>query len=100
MYRPEFLVDVTYPVSEMIDTEARSKGLLGAKHGPVAETLGIPNSEVAKRLGFGGYDRLRLQKATEDERYPELVYNIDAESIQETIEGEPKKKKNPKLKRD
>jgi len=101
MYRPEFLIDVTYPVSEMIDTEARSKGLLGAKHGPVAETLGIPNSEVAKRLGFGGYDRLRLQKATEDEKYPELVYTIDAESIQETVEGEPsKKKKNPKLKRD
>ena len=105
-YRPEFLIDVTYPVSEMIDTEARSKGLLGAKHGPVAETLGIPNSEVAKRLGFGGYDRLRLMKATEDGKYPELVYTIDAESIQETVEGEPKKKtddkkkeKNSKLKR-
>jgi hypothetical protein len=93
---PEHLVDVSFPTSEVIDYEARAKGLLGTKHGPVGEQIGIPSSEVARRMGFGGYGRLRLQKATEDERYPELVYSagVDAESVQETVEGEPGKKKN------
>lgn len=92
---PEHLVDVSFPTSEVIDYEARAKGLLGTKHGPVGEQIGIPSSEVARRMGFGGYGRLRLQKATEDERYPELIYSagVDAESVQETVEGEPGKKK-------
>ena len=43
---------------------------------------------------------MRLRKATEDENYPELVYSVDAESLQEKIEGEPKKKKvEPKEKK-
>jgi hypothetical protein len=93
---PQHLVDISFPTSEVIDYEARAKGLLGTKHGPVGAQIGIPNSEVAKRMGFGGYGRLRLKKATEDEKYPELVYEagVDAESVQETVEGEPKKKKN------
>jgi hypothetical protein len=100
---PELLTDITFPTSEVIDYEARAKGLLGTKHGPVSEQIGIANSEVARRMGFSGYGRMRLRKATEDEKYPELVYaqGVDAESVQEKAEGErpktpatpPKKKK-------
>ena len=95
--RPEQLIDISYPVSETINFEGRAKGLLGVKHGPVTETVGIPSAEVSKRLGIGGYARMRLRKATEDEMYPELIYEqgVDAESLQESIEGEPKKPKKP-----
>jgi hypothetical protein len=90
---PEHLMDISFPISEVIDYEARAKGLLGTKHGPVSEQVGVPNSEVAKRMGFSGYGRMRLKKATEDEKYPELVYaaGVDAESVQEKVEGEPRK---------
>lgn len=96
---PEMLIETSYPTSETVDFEGRARGLLGVKHGPVAEQAGIPNSEVAKRLGFGGYGRQRLKKATEDEKYPELVYEmgVDAEQTQEKAEGEqPKKKEETK----
>ena len=98
--RPMQLIDVSYPISETANFEGRAKGLLGVKHGPMSETLGVPSSEVAKRMGLGGYPRMRLRKATEDENYPELVYEqgMDAESLQENIEGEPGKKKTPKAK--
>lgn len=86
--RPEQLVDVDYPTSESIDYEARAKGLLGTKHGPITETLGISKKGVAKRMGIGGYGRQRLLKATEDNLFPELVYTQDDEKIQETAEGE------------
>lgn len=86
--RPEQLIDINYPQSEVTDFEGRAKGLLGSKHGPLSETLGIPSSEVAKRLGFGDYNRLRLDKATEDELYPKLIYIEVAESIQEQAEAE------------
>jgi hypothetical protein len=89
--RPEQTISISYPTSEVTDYEARATGLLGSKHGPVSETLGIPKEEVAQKMGIGGYGRARLRKATEDDRYPELVYTIDAESIQEKAEGEPKK---------
>lgn len=97
--KPESLIDISFPISETINYEGRAKGLLGTKHGPVSEQIGIPNSEVAKRMGFGGYGRLRLRKATEDEKYPELVYSagVDAESVQEKVEGEPGKPKKKKL---
>jgi len=93
--KPEQLIDISYPVSETIDFEGRARGLLGVKHGPVAEQAGISNSEIAKRLGFGGYGRQRLRKATEDDKYPELVYEmgVDAETQQEKTEGEKPKTK-------
>lgn len=99
-YRPEELIDISFPVSETIDFEGRAKGLLGVKHGPVAEQAGIANSEVAKRLGFGGYARQRLIKATEDDKYPELVYEmgVDAETVQEKVEGEKPKASKVKVK--
>jgi hypothetical protein len=89
--KAEMLVDISFPISEILEMEARARAVLGVKHGPVAETLGIPNKTVASYLGIGGYARQRLRKATEDRKYPELLYNVDAESLQETIEGEPKK---------
>jgi len=92
-YRPEELIDISYPVSETIDFEARARALLGVKHGPVAEQLGMSNSEVANKMGTSGYGRMRLDKATEDEKYPELAYEtgVDAEGFQEKVEGEPTK---------
>ena len=95
------LIDVNFPTSESIDYESRAKGLMGTKHGPTSEVLGVPYSEVARRMGFGNYGRLRLRHATEKEKYPELIYTMDAESVQEKAEGESiqqpsKKKEQPK----
>jgi hypothetical protein len=94
--RPEQLIQISYPVSDVIDIEARARGLLGVKHGPMAEQLGVSNKWVAEKVGVGSYDQTRLDKATEDELYPELVYEagVDAESTQEKAEGEKKKAKN------
>jgi hypothetical protein len=96
--RPEELIEISYPISEIADFESRAKGLLGVKHGPISGTLGIPNRQVADALGFGSYGRNRLRKATEDENYPELIYAIDAESLQEKVEAEPPIKKTKKKK--
>jgi len=97
--RPEQLIDITYPISETTNFEGRARGLLGVKHGPVSESMGVPVSEVAKRMGLGGYGRMRLRKATEDELYPELVYTVDAETLQESTEtGNPPKPTKPKPK--
>jgi len=82
------LVDICFPTSELVDYEARAKGLMGTKHGPVTEVLGIPYREVAKRMGFANYGKSRLEFATEKEKYPELIYTLDAESLQEQAEGE------------
>jgi hypothetical protein len=86
--RPEQLVEVDYPTSESIDYESRAKGLMGTKHGPVTETLGVSKKSVARRMGIGGYGRQRLQKATEDKLFPKLLYTQDDEKIQEVVEGE------------
>ena len=94
--RPEELIDISYPISEAADFDARAKGLLGVKHGPISDTLGIPNERIATSLGFGGYGRNRLRKATEEKNYPELIYTLDAEKLQELSEGEPTKK-TPKV---
>jgi len=86
--RPELLIDFNFPTSEVIQLEERARGLLGVKHGPVSETLGIPMEDVAKKLGMGNYKTLRLKKAEEDDKYPELVYTVDAEALQEAQEAE------------
>ena len=89
-------------VSDVIDLESRTKAMLGVKHGPISEQLGIPNKDVADRLGIGGYGRRRLDKAAEDETYPELDYEagVDSERGQEIVRGEPgKKQEKPTLKR-
>jgi len=93
--RPEKLIDISFPISETIDFEGKARGLLGVKHGPVAEQLGISNKTVASFLGLGGYPRLRQLKALEDKIYPELDYSagVDTESAQEK-KIEPKKDEN------
>lgn len=98
--KPEHLINISYPISEVVDLEGRAKGMLGVKHGPLAEQLGVPNEEIAKRLGIGDYRRTRLRKATEDEEFPELEYNVDAETEQENKigGGGPPKKPAPKPK--
>jgi len=94
--RPELLIQISYPVSDVLDIEARARGTLGVKHGPMSEQLGVSNRWVAERVGVGNYAQARLEKATEDELYPELVYEagVDAESVQEKVEGEKPKAKN------
>jgi len=81
--RPERLIDISFPISETIDMEARARALLGVKHGNINASLGLPNAELAKRMGIGGYGRMRLRKATEDEYYPELIIEADAAAMDE-----------------
>ena len=78
------LVHVTYPTSEVSDIESTAKAYLGVKHGSVIDTLGIPAEEVANKLGFNGWPKLRLRQSAEIERYPELVANEDDEALQES----------------
>lgn len=84
-------MEITFPTSEVNDVESLAKGLLGVKHGSVVDTLGIPPSVVARRLGFRNYTRMRLQHAAEDAKYPTLASAVDAadsESQQENNELE------------
>ena len=89
---PEDLIDFNFPTSEVIDAETRARAYMGVKHGSVVDTLGVPYSEVSKKLGMYNYRKLRLMQATEEERYPELIKNVDAESLQERSESEPSPK--------
>jgi hypothetical protein len=89
---PEFLIDITYPVSQVDDAETRARAFLGVKHGSVYDTLGISNEEIAKKLGFGNYRRSRLAQATEEEKYPELTPPLDEGGEQMDQQGlKPKK---------
>ncbi len=97
--KPEKLLSISFPVSDVIDAESRARAYLGVKHGSVYDTLGIPNAEIAKKLGFGSYKKLRLEQATEEEQYPELLPTLDAESVQEKREAEPGKKEIVKRKK-
>ncbi|MFP4448494.1 MAG: hypothetical protein ACLFPH_07140 [Bacteroidales bacterium] len=88
------LVDFSFPTSEVGNMEGRARALLGSKHGSIVETLGIPKEEVASKLGFGNYKRLRLRKSEEDLKYPAMLTNVEQESIQERNEGEKRKPGN------
>lgn len=92
---PEFLIDVTYPISEVNDAETRARAFLGVKHGSVYDNLGIPNEEIAKRMGFGNYRRLRLAQATEEDKYPELNPMLDEGGEQMDQQGLNPLKKKP-----
>ena len=74
--------------------------MLGVKHGSLADTLGLPNEEIARRIGIGNYRRMRQRRAEEDEMFPEVVATIMAESVQEQAGAEPKLPKNKKTKKD
>lgn len=93
--RPEQLITVSFPVSEVIDAEARARAYLGVKHGSTYDTLGIPNAVISKKLGFADYRKMRLEQATEMENYPETILTLDQEQAQEAAQAEPK----PKLKK-
>jgi hypothetical protein len=84
---PEFLIDVTYPESEVHDSETKARAFLGVKHGSVYDNLGIPNEIIAKKMGLGNYRRLRLAQATEEDKYPELTPELDAAGEQMDQEG-------------
>jgi hypothetical protein len=86
--KPESLIDISFPTSEVNDAEAKARAFLGVKHGSTYETLGIPNQEIAKKLGFGNYRRLRLAHATEMERYPELSLSVDQAAIPGNAPGD------------
>ena len=94
---PETLIDITFPTSEVVDYESRAKALMGVKHGSTHDTLGMPFSTIAKKLGFSNYKRLRLVAATEDEEYPELISPDDQESVEEKKLEPPKKPKRREL---
>lgn len=76
--KPEMLIDITFPLSEVNDAETKARAFLGVKHGSVYDVLGIPNDVIAKKLGFGNYRRMRLTQASEEERYPKLEPPVDA----------------------
>lgn len=89
---PEFLIDIVYPVSQVDDAETRARAFLGVKHGSVYDNLGIPNEVIAKKMGLGNYRRLRLARATEEEKYPELAPPLDEGGEQMDQQGlKPKK---------
>lgn len=89
------LVDFEFPVSEIIDSEATARALLGVKHGSVAESLGIPKEDIAKRMGFGGYKKKRLRFSTEEKTLPKTPLAILVEAAQSASpEGEPGVPKN------
>jgi hypothetical protein len=75
--KPEMLIDISFPVSEVNDAEARARAYLGVKHGSVYDVLGVSNDFIAKKMGIGNYRRMRLKQATEKERYPELEPQVD-----------------------
>lgn len=99
--KPEKLIEISSPVSEVDEIESRARAFLGVKHGSLLDTLGIPGAEVAKRLGFSNYKKLRLRRETEKATMSELISNIDAEMVQEKTESEPSPKKvqRPTLKK-
>lgn len=99
-YPPHKMIEFTFPSSNIEDYESITKALMGVKHGRLSKTLGIPDEKVAAKLGFTNYKRLRLDRAAEEELYPELEPDVDAESQQEIEEGEKPKsgvKKKPKV---
>lgn len=79
-------MEITFPTSEVSDSESATKALLGVKHGSLIDTLGIPASVVAKKLGFENYRTLRLKHLTEKKKYPELVY-VDSDSVDSSTES-------------
>jgi len=76
--KPEFLIEIQFPASEINDSADKASALLGVKHGSLYDTLGIPNQRIAKKLGFGNYKKMRLEQQTEEEIYPELAPPVDA----------------------
>lgn len=66
------LVDFSFPQSEIMNLEAKTKALLGVNHQSIVEALGIPRAEVAKLLGFNSYASNRYLLEEEDDKFPVL----------------------------
>jgi len=79
-------ITINFPISEMGDMESKTKAMLGVKHGPLSQVLGISNMTVAKRLGFQNYHQNRLQLATEEKLYPKLTTDLEAEQMAEGVQ--------------
>ncbi len=99
--KPEQIIEIDFPISEITEMESRAKASLGVKHGSLHDTVGVPFSEIIKRLGFGSYKKMRLEHATEQDRYPELISAVDDEAAQESViePKTPKTKVDPKVKK-
>lgn len=83
-------VSINFPISEMGDLEGKARALLGVKHGPVTEQLGMSRADVSKHLGFQNYNQSRLDSATEEKNYPELKTAAEIEAGQEAGDAESK----------
>ena len=92
--RPEKLIDINFPLSEITEFESRAKAYYGSKHAALSDMAGIPNEELVKKMGFGNYRKLRLQYESEKNKYPDLPLQLDLESIQEKTQAEPKRTKD------
>lgn len=97
IYPPWELISFDFPTSEIGDIEGKARAYLGVKHLSVVESLGIPRSVVAKKLGFGKYLKNRLQYETEEEELPDLPLTGELDSLQESA-AEPSKPQNKKVK--
>lgn len=82
--KPWELLDIEFPVSTMSDPESTAKAILGVKHGPLKEALGVSNRDSAAKMGMGGYKQMRLRAAEEDEIYPDLPSSYEIELGSET----------------
>ena len=81
-------LEIMFPVSEVSDVESTTKALLGVKHGSLADTLGIPRSVIAAKLGMPNYRSLRLKAATEEKFYPKLALSdVDSDVIDASSES-------------
>lgn len=94
--RPEQLIEINFPMSEINDAQARARAYYGVKHPALSDVAGVPNSKLIEKLGFGNYRKLRLLFETEKEKYPELILPMDQESWQESTEAEPSRDKKIK----
>jgi len=94
--KPEKLLEISFPKTEMVDVETRARAYLGVKHGSTNQVLGISNKKIAREMGIGNYHQMRLDAANEEEKYPELLIASDDEAFQESMEAEPPKDKSSK----
>lgn len=91
-------MEITFPVSEVSDLESAVKAFMGVKHGGLSDTLGVPPSLIAERLGLTNYRTLRAKHAAEKKKYPELV--IAAEEDSDVIDSANESKMLEKKKSD
>jgi len=96
--KPETLIEINYPSSEILGLESMAKATLGVKHGNLSDILGIPKSDLSRKLGFGNYRKLRLKHATEEDALPPLTDPEDDEMLQEQRIEKPRPAAKPKKK--